>query len=226
MIVHEQVYNQLGHRADGSLVNAGWIRNLGTSVTRAVSYDPELGGQLLAVPVPEVATLRTSVLATVAKATPLPPAGKPMTLVADGASAVDIELVFAASSAASDTSSSVSSACGASVTVLGGAATVVLSRPADLRRPATIAITGGGRNLCKGSFPLPTTGLNELALRVLVDGAVVEAFAAGGRGVCSVGVQAAAGPTAVLVAAAGGGGLDDAAATTMLNATVHNMSAI
>ena len=56
------------------MVNAGWIRNLGTSVTRAVSYDPELGGQLLAVPVPEVATLRTSVLATVAKATPLPPA--------------------------------------------------------------------------------------------------------------------------------------------------------
>ena len=137
------------------MVNAGWIRNLGTSVTRAVSYDPELGGQLLAVPVPEIATLRTSVLATVAKATPLPPASKPMTLVADGASAVDIELVFAASSAASDTSSSVSSACGASVTVLGGAATVVLSRPADLRRPATIAITGGGRNLCKGSFPLP-----------------------------------------------------------------------
>ena len=224
MIVR-QVYNQLGHRADGSLVNAGWIRNLGTSVTRAVSYDPELGGQLLAVPVPEIATLRTSVLATVAKATPLPPAGKPMTLVADGASAVDIELVFAASSAASDTSSSVSSACGASVTVLGGAATVVLSRPADLRRPATIAITGGGRNLCEGSFPLPA-GLSQLALRVLVDGAVVEAFAAGGRGVCSVGVQAAAGPTAVLVAAAGGGGLDDAAATTMLNATVHNMSAI
>eukprot|EP01045_Picozoa_sp_COSAG04_P005659 COSAG04_NODE_265_length_18593_cov_4.226776_15_plen_226_part_00 len=224
MIVHQQVYNQLGHRADGSLVNAGWIRNLGTSVTRAVSYDPELGGQLMAVPVPEIATLRTSVLATVAKATPLPPAGKPMTLVADGASAVDIELVVAAS-AASDTSSSVSSACGASVTVLGGAATVVLSRPADLRRPATIAITGGGRNLCKGSFPLPAK-LKALSLRVLVDGAVVEAFAAGGRGVCSVGVQAAAGPTAVLVAAAGGGGLDDAAATTMLNATVHNMSAI
>ena len=207
------------------MVNAGWIRNLGTSVTRAVSYDPELGGQLMAVPIPEIATLRTSVLATVAKATPLPPAGKPMTLVADGASAVDIELFFAASPAASDTSSSVSSACGASVTVLGGAATVVLSRPADLRRLATIAITGGGRNLCKGSFPLPA-GLNELALRVLVDGAVVEAFGAGGRGVCSVGVQAAAGPTAVLVAAAGGGGLDDAVATTMLNATVHNMSAI
>ena len=206
------------------MVNAGWIRNLGTSVTRAVSYDPELGGQLLAMPVPEIATLRTSVLATVAKATPLPPAGKPMTLVADGASAVDIELVFAAS-AASDTSSSVSSACGASVTVLGGAATVVLSRPADLRRPATIAITGGGRNLCKGSFPLPA-GVSEFELRVLVDGAVVEAFAAGGRGVCSVGVQAAAGPTAVLVAAAGGGGLGDAAATALLNATVHNMSAI
>ena len=39
------VYNQLGYRADGSMVNAGWIRNLGTSVTRAVTFDPALGAE-------------------------------------------------------------------------------------------------------------------------------------------------------------------------------------
>ena len=36
------VYNELGYRSDGTMVNAGWIRGLGTSVVREVTYDEEL----------------------------------------------------------------------------------------------------------------------------------------------------------------------------------------
>ena len=50
---------------------------------------------------------------------------------------------------------------------------------------------------------------------------VVEAFAAGGRGVCSVGVNATAGPAAVVVAAAVG-----SPPVTLLKAVAYNMSAI
>ena len=194
------VYNQLGYRADGSMVNVGWIRNLGTSVVRAVSFDPALGGQLLAYPVPELATLRTSTLGAVTKPTALP-----TTLVASGAVAADIELLFALDASAG---------FGVTVTVLGGSAAVELSVAAGGAN-ATIVLNG-----CHGTFPLPA-GLKEMALRLLVDGSVVEAFAAGGRGVCSVGVNAAAGPAAVVVAAAAG-----SAPVTLLNATAYNMSAI
>ena len=40
------VFNQLGLRSDGTMVNVGWIRNMGTSVVREVTYDPAFGGQL------------------------------------------------------------------------------------------------------------------------------------------------------------------------------------
>jgi hypothetical protein len=198
------------------------------------------GGQLLANPVPEIATLRAGVLASVSKTTPLPAADKPMSLVADGASAVDIELSVALEPAVCYI---ILSAVGVSVTVLGGAATVTLSRSASTSggggggANATTAITAGGpsgRSLCKGSFPLPTDLQELLTLRILLDGSVIEAFASGGRGVCSVGVPAAASPWAVLVAAAGGKDKDVVAGRVaklgsgvqLLNATVHNMSAI
>eukprot|EP01048_Picozoa_sp_COSAG05_P038798 COSAG05_NODE_18890_length_301_cov_0.722772_1_plen_100_part_11 len=79
------------------MVNAGWIRNLGTSVVREVSYDPSVGGgQLLSFPVAEVDTLRADVLgSTHGKPITLKQGGENLTLVANGATAADVELTFA-----------------------------------------------------------------------------------------------------------------------------------
>jgi len=88
------VYNQLGSRADGSMVNVGWIRNMGTSVVRDVSYDPSLGGQLLAYPVPELTALRTAVLGSTGGKHVTLPSTKNTSIVSTGATAADMELVF------------------------------------------------------------------------------------------------------------------------------------
>ena len=101
---------------------------------------------------PELATLRTSTLGAVTTPTALP-----TTLVASGAVAADIELLFALDADAG---------FGVTVTVLGGAAAVELSVVAGGGN-ATIALTGG----CRGGFLLPA-GLKEIALRLLVDGSV------------------------------------------------------
>lgn len=198
------VYNQLGTRADGTMVNVGWIRNMGTSVVRDVSYDLALGGQLLAYPVPELTTLRTAVLGSTGGKNVTLPRTTNTSIVASGATAADMDLVFGIAPQGLEVT----------VTALGFAVDLTVQAGGSNATLRVSSVAGS----CLGSFPLPP-GLEQIALRLLVDGVSIEAFAAEGRGVCSFADIVAPIQSAVVVTA---GSLP----VTLLNATVWKMGAI
>lgn len=178
---------------------------MGTSVVRDVGFDPSLGGQLLAYPVPELATLRTAVLGSTDGKSVTLLSMKNTSIVASGATAADMELVFGIAST------------GLEVTVAALGFAIDLTVEAGGAN-ATLRVHYGGLPGCHGSFPLPP-GLTQIELRLVVDGVSIEAFAARGRGVCSYAQTAAPSQSAVVVAAG-------SSPVTVLNATVWQMSAI
>ena len=156
----------------------------------------------VAYPVRELSALRKAVLgSTDGKYVTIPSAQK-KSLVASGATAADMELVFAAEQ------------LDVTVTALGVDVSLTVA-PGGVN--ATLSIAG---QACRGTFPLPA-GLKEISLRLLVDGVSLEAFVAGGRGVCSFATDVNNGSppaqSAGIVAAAG------KSPVTLLNATVWQM---
>jgi sucrose-6-phosphate hydrolase SacC (GH32 family) len=223
------VYNQLGYRSDGRMVNVGWIRDLGTSVVREVRYDPTVGGgQLLAWPVEELHELRQEVLGS--SKGKLLQANHTESLVTSGATAADMEFLFATFADAPLEVTVTALGLTVDLSVHGSNATIAVNRAeaatstpglqsAAARLSNAAAVPRNGVD-CGGNFFVPKN-LTQVSLRILIDGVSIEAFAVDGRGVCSF-----AHPTpppksssAVLITSG-------RAETTLLNATVWRMGAI
>ena len=171
------VYNQLGYRSDGRMVNVGWIRDLGTSVVREVRYDPTVGGgQLLAWPVEELINLRQEVLGS--SKDKLLPAGHTESLVTSGATTADMEFLFATSADAPLEVTVTALGLTVDLSVHGPNATIAVNRAAAASAPGRNGVD------CGGNFFVPTS-LTQISLRLLIDGVSIEAFAVDGRGVCS-----------------------------------------
>lgn len=222
------VYNQLGYRSDGRMVNVGWIRDLGTSVVREVRYDPTVGGgQLLAWPVQELDFLRQEVLGS-SNGRELP-AGHTMSLVTNGATAADIEFLFATSANAQLEVTVVALGLTVDLAVYGSNASIAVNRASANTKPTWQGATerlssvvsaphNGGD--CSGTFFVPP-GLTQVSLRLLIDGVSIEAFAVDGRGVCSFAhpTPPSKSSSAVFVTAG-------KANVTLVNATVWRMGQI
>ena len=200
--------SELGYRADGTMVSAGWIGQLGASVVREVTYDPQLTTLILN-PVPELESLRGALLGSHG-ATNLR-ANSSVVLVSDNSTATsfDLEMFFDLPPGG----------VGVDITVLGNVHIVVVVEAQvvgapSLSRNATLFL-GNAHSNCSGVMALPKQ-LEMLSLRVLVDVVGVEAFAAGGRGAASKSFPAQPGAGGVVVSSVG--------SATMRNASVWRMT--
>jgi len=195
---------ELGYREDGTMVNSGWVVGMGVSITRVVSWDPQLE-TLLVAPVPEVTAYHEAVLAHIDTSVPLQQ-GTPKIIVTQSAQVADVVIVIGLPSGNTSVTLDLCSGVVANISVSAADSTG--------RRTATV---GGTVPTMIGN---PTFELKQgeetLEVRALLDVGVTELFLAGGRAVItSPGVHLAAPGVVSLTAGSDGVVVHNATAWAM-----------